>query len=83
MPEVGGVRARQEKGLAQVTAEAKIPCPLHKAKIHLISETKDLIHHDDSNGLCDVEFGPIMMSTNAAIFSELLTVKPHELLITG
>ena len=54
--------------------------PTPHDEIHLTSETKDLIHHTNSNGFCDVDFGPIMMSTNAAIFCELLTVKPHELL---
>ena len=56
-----------------------IPTTHHE--IHLTSKAKDLICHAGSNGICDIDFGP-MMSTNAAIFHELLMVKSHELLIT-
>ena len=62
MLKVGKARVRREKGLAQVTAEAKLIADDHAyytAKICLTSKTKDLICHADSNGICDVEFGLI------------------------
>ena len=63
MPEVSGSRAQREKGLAQVTAEAKLIADDHVhytwRKIRLTSETKDLIRHADSDGICDVNFGLI------------------------
>ena len=48
MPEVGGARARREKGLAKVTVEAKLITGDHAhytRKIRPTSETKDLIRH--------------------------------------
>ena len=62
--EVGRAVAWQEKGLPEVTAEAKLifddhAFPLHTAKMRLTSETNDQLHHADSSGICNIEFGPM------------------------
>ena len=56
------------------------PCPVHTAKTHLTREAKELMHHADGNGICEVEFG--LMHNVCQCCNFTLTVKPHELLIT-